>query len=126
MPFDWNAYFTLAEDLASRSDEASKRTAVSRAYYSAFHDALIRAERNCGPKQGGNSHQWCWDRYIYTQNETCNQLGIDGDRLKARRIKADYKADDIGRLDDFVTRALADARKLKERIASLDPQYPRP
>jgi hypothetical protein len=126
MAFDWNNYFTLAKNLAQRDDEASKRTSVSRAYYSAFHDALSRAEGNCGPKQGGNSHQWCWDRYIYTQDAACKQLGIDGGRLKAKRHRADYDAATIDRLDDFVARALADAQKLKQRIAALDQQYPRP
>lgn len=127
MPFDWNKYLTLAEELAQRNmDEASMRTSVSRAYYSAFHDALSRAEQKCGPKQGGNSHQWCWDRYIYTPDATCNQLGIDGGRLKAKRVKADYDAETIRRLDEFVERALTDARDLKQRIAALDPQCPRP
>jgi hypothetical protein len=126
MAFDWNNYFILAEELALRSDEASKRTSISRAYYSAFHDAMIRAERNCGPKQGGNSHDWCWNRYIYTLDDSCNQLGIDGNRLKAQRVKADYEAATIPRLDDYVARALADARRLKERILTLDAKYPQP
>jgi hypothetical protein len=126
MPFDWNEYLTLAEQLAQRNDEASKRSSVSRAYYSAFHDAFSRAEQNCGPKQGGNSHQWCWDRYIYTPDAACNQIGVDGDRLKAKRVRADYNAEEIKRLDEYVARALADARSLKRRIAALDAQCPRP
>jgi hypothetical protein len=126
MAFDWNNFLVLADELAGHNDEASKRTSISRAYYSAFHDALTRAERNCGQKQGGNSHQWCWDRYIYTQDDTCNQLGIDGNRLKAKRVKADYDAATISRLEDVVTRALQDARSLKQRIAALDQRYPRP
>jgi hypothetical protein len=126
MPFDWNEYLTLAEQLAQVNDEASKRSSVSRAYYSAFHDALSRAEQKCGPKQGGNSHQWCWDKYMYTLDPACNQIGIDGDRLKAKRVKADYNAEAIKRLDEYVARALADARSLKQRIAALDPQCPRP
>jgi uncharacterized protein (UPF0332 family) len=126
MDFDWNNYLTLAESLARAADEASKRTSVSRAYYSAFHDAMIRAQQNCGPKEGGNSHQWCWDRYIYTQDENCNQLGIDGNRLKMKRHKADYEAAKINRLDEFVAGVLKDARDLKQRLAALDLQYPRP
>jgi hypothetical protein len=126
MAFDWNQFLVLAEELAAKEDEASKRTSISRAYYSAFHDALIRAERNCGPKQGANSHDWCWNKYLYTQNEVCHQLGIDGGRLKAKRVHADYKADPINRLDDFVARVLTDARSLKQRIATLDAQYPQP
>jgi len=125
MAFDWNNYLVLAEELAKRGDEASKRTSISRAYYSAFHDAMIRAERNCGPKQGGNSHDWCWNKYLYSRDDTCTQLGIDGNRLKAQRVNADYTADTSRRLDDDVVRALAAARSLKQRIAALDTQYPR-
>ena len=37
MPFDWTDYITFSEDLLnSRSDEASLRSAISRAYYGAF------------------------------------------------------------------------------------------
>ena len=126
MPFDWNNYLTLAEELASRNDEASKRTSISRAYYSAFHDAMVRALLNCGPKLAATSHEWCWDRYIYSRDDACGQIGIDGKRLKVMRVKADYDAAAINRLDDCVARALADARRLKEQIAGLDAQFPRP
>jgi len=126
MAFDWNNYLNLAEELAKREDEASKRTSISRAYYSAFHDAILRAEQNCGRKEGGNSHDWCWNRYIYTPDDACNQLGIDGNRLKAMRVKADYIAATIDRLDENVQRALTAARKLKRGIAALNPQLPRP
>src|SRR3989338_3379909 len=36
--FDWNDFHIFAKDiLASKTDEASMRTAISRTYYSAFH-----------------------------------------------------------------------------------------
>jgi hypothetical protein len=57
MPFDWNDFLTLAEELAARDDQASKRTAISRAYYSVFHAANARAERTTGRSASlGNSH----------------------------------------------------------------------
>jgi hypothetical protein len=126
MPFDWNSYFTLAEELANRDDEASKRTSVSRAYYAAFHDAMIRVERNFGAKQGGTSHDWCWNKYMYSRDESCYQIAINGNRLKAKRVKADYDAATIERLTEYVARAIEDARRLKQQIAALDAQYPRP
>src|SRR5580704_12360231 len=112
MEFDWNNYFKLAEELAQRNEEAAKRTAISRAYYSAFHDAMARAEKNCGPKQGGNSHEWCWNKYYLSRNDDCTKLAIDGNRLKAQRVEADYTSDTDVRLDDNVTRALGQAKKL--------------
>ena len=39
MPFDWTEYARLAEELGTRADEASLRTAISRAYYSVYHQA---------------------------------------------------------------------------------------
>jgi hypothetical protein len=122
--FDWNAYFVLAEELAKRDDEASKRTAISRAYYSAFHDAMARAETTCGPKDGGNSHDWCWNRYLYTDHENCKKVGIEGNRLKGKRVWADYNAEPQKRLADYVTAALDTAQRLKKEIASLSPENP--
>jgi hypothetical protein len=40
MPFDWSAYRTVAETLKDDADEASQRSAISRAYYCAYHQAL--------------------------------------------------------------------------------------
>ena len=36
MKFDWEEYFNLAQELAGTNEEAKLRSAVSRAYYSAF------------------------------------------------------------------------------------------
>ena len=36
MKFDWEEYFNLAKELAGTTEEAKLRSAVSRAYYSAF------------------------------------------------------------------------------------------
>jgi uncharacterized protein (UPF0332 family) len=45
--FEWIDFLELAEDLAARQhDEAAARTAISRAYYAAFHAGrgyLVRA-----------------------------------------------------------------------------------
>lgn len=126
MAFNWRDYFTLARTLAGANDDASKRSSVSRAYYFVFHLALQRAELNCGPRQGGNTHQWCWDRYIYTQNDASHQIGIDGNRLKSRRVKVDYDSASINRFDEFVTRMLEDVEQLEDDINNLPPQFPRP
>jgi hypothetical protein len=125
MPFDWNNFLTLAEQLSQVPEDASKRSAMSRAYYAAFHDAMTRAEANCGPQDRSKSHQWCWNRYIYSRDDDCYQLGIDGSRLRAMRNLADYEPD-IQRIDDLVTRALSNAKSIKRRIAALDAQLPRP
>lgn len=45
-PFNWNEYLNLAGILSANGDEASQRTATSRAYYAAFHAAMLHARHN--------------------------------------------------------------------------------
>jgi len=45
-PFDWTGYLALAQELATRNEEACLRSSVSRAYYFVYNLALSRAERN--------------------------------------------------------------------------------
>jgi len=45
MPFDWNTYKDLAEELRLRNDEASKRSAISRLYYSVYWKARNLLEK---------------------------------------------------------------------------------
>jgi hypothetical protein len=127
MPFDWNEYFVLARQLATARDEASKRSAISRAYYFVFNIAFLRAEATAGSYHGGESyHKWCWDKYRRTPDATCQKLGIDGERMKQRRVRVDYKAADILRLDDEVRRMLLEAQQFRASLDALNPRYPLP
>ena len=45
-PFGWSEYLNLAMELGARKDEASLRSAISRAYYYVYHLALERARSN--------------------------------------------------------------------------------
>jgi uncharacterized protein (UPF0332 family) len=130
MAFDWNNFLILAEEIATRGDEASKRTAISRAYYFVFHLALARAELTAGPfRVGENSHRWCWERYqdtyYKTRDKACNQLWMTGDRMKRRRVKADYKQD-LPRLEDEVRWTIEEAREFLVNISMLNANYPLP
>jgi hypothetical protein len=49
MAFDWNDYLAVASQLAPKLDEASRRTAISRAYYCVFNLANARAISRVGP-----------------------------------------------------------------------------
>lgn len=73
MPFDWDGYLFLAEELALRVDEAAKRSAISRAYYSVFNLAFARAESTAGSFPGGESyHNWCWNKFDTTPDALCS------------------------------------------------------
>jgi len=125
MPFNWDEFLNLAEQLATAPDDASKRSAISRAYYAVFNPAFSRAEQNCGKPVGTNKHEWCWNRYMGTVDGTnkCQEVGIQGDRLKQMRVKADYK-DHVDRLDDEVKAAIKRAKDIKGRLQALNAQMP--
>src|SRR5712664_3338064 len=111
MPFDWLDFLTLAQELGARGDAASKRTAISRAYYFVFNLSCVRAKNNCGPKPAGvTTHAWCWQKFSNTPDPNCSALGTEGDRLKRLRHRADYNNGDIPRLDDVCQRMLSDVR----------------
>jgi len=126
MPFDFNEFLVLAQELGARTDEASKRSAISRAYYTAYHLAVRRAEANVGPFNGHSKHNWCWEQYTKTKDPDTQQIGIDGGRMKRRRHIADYNAANSPNLDIEVQRQIEDALQLQADIAALDPRYPHP
>ena len=127
MPFDWNEYLVLARQLATAGDEASRRSAINRAYYFVFNRAFARAEATAGRHPGGESfHKWCWDKFERTPDASCRRIGIDGARMKRRRVKADYQVADIPRLDDEVQRMLSEAQQFRANLAALNPRYPLP
>jgi hypothetical protein len=127
MAFDWADYLKLAEELAARTDEASKRSAISRAYYFVFNTAFARAESTAGrcPVVGGEQ-SWCWTVYRQSPDHTCKRLGVTGDILKRRRVDADYKGSTKLNLEDVVRTALLEARRFQADFAVLPARFPRP
>jgi uncharacterized protein (UPF0332 family) len=67
-----------------------RRSAVSRSYYAAYCVA-----RNHLRTEGAyiNKHWELWDAYRKHTDAARKQIGVDGDRLRARRNNADY--DDV-------------------------------
>lgn len=125
MPFDWTNYLRLAENLAREPDDASLRTAISRAYYFAFNIAFTRAKSTTGESPHEESvHKWCWDKYRKSPDPTSMKLGVSGDRMKLRRVRADYNSADIHRIGDEAQRTVEDAREFQADFARLDPRHP--
>ena len=127
MAFDWINYLRLAEDLAAKGDEASLRTAISRAYYFIFNIAYARAERNLGPKPENTTttHKWCWDAYSNCGDQICQELGTEGERLKWLRVQMDYKNTQRRRLDNDCERFILEVKDLSARLSTLDAALPR-
>lgn len=102
MLFDWEQYQQLAEELHQREDEASKRSAISRLYYSIFHQAknfLIEIE-NYDYSEHKEPHAQVWSEFI-RKGSTFRAIGENGKRLRNYRNDADYK-NEILKLDDVL------------------------
>jgi hypothetical protein len=124
--FDWNEYLRLALELQKRSDEASLRTAISRAYYFVFNTAQNRpavALYIHDPKLP--IHKELWSLYERNDGE-CKRLATLANRLKLKRVKADYQDLSYTRVADDLRGVIMDAKACAAILASLDPSLPKP
>lgn len=117
--FDWFEYFDLAKSLAQQNDEASQRSAVSRAYYAAFCNARnwLRREGLSIPKTG-KAHEIVWNQYESSSERQHRLIAQYGKRLRRKRTEVDYD-DEIRNLDYFVQGAMETASRLIVLLRSL-------
>jgi hypothetical protein len=119
----WANFIALAGDLAGPESEASRRSAVSRAYYGAFNVSRRWLEEGGIPIENRRAHKQVWrafglaDRATPSTREKWQTVGDLGGALRALRNQADY-ADLVPGLDD----GAADAVHAAERILELLPQ----
>lgn len=121
MNFSWDTYIDLAIRLETESsDEASQRTAISRAYYAAFHVAseVVRTQELCPPGQRlTHDHAWRLFRVSDLPNgKEVAKLGFD---LKDARVAADYRNPFPGDLTREVIDAIADATSIIALLRNL-------
>lgn len=124
--FNWLDYLTLAEELSRRQDEASLRSAVSRAYYYVYHLALQRAKANdfiARPDEG--THKQLWRLYNGSPEAACQSLARIANRLKERREQADYNPA-FEHSEEEVAELIEDARKFSEKLTELPARHPNP
>jgi uncharacterized protein (UPF0332 family) len=89
--FAWDDFLVLADRLADETDdEASQRTAISRAYYAAYHAAaaFVRAQRLLSDS---HTYRRVWDAFARMADSDGAIVGALGDRLRQRRQLADYR-----------------------------------
>ena len=124
--FDWSGYLRLAEELGSRQDQASLRSAISRTYYYVYHLALKRAEAN-GFKalRGEATHTQLWRLFDASPEPACKTIGRIAVRLKGKRQQADYNGY-FPRLEGEVPGVIADARDFAARLDKLPSRFPNP
>jgi hypothetical protein len=97
MPFDWVQYLILARTLGSATAaEPSLRSAISRAYYAAYKIAEHYCEDKGIPiENNGKSHQDVWDAFLKKGGTTFTRVYDNGDRLRRKRVKADYRTHEV-------------------------------
>jgi uncharacterized protein (UPF0332 family) len=112
MPFDWSAYRTVAETLKDDVDEASQRSAISRAYYCAYHQALnhLAEHHNFQISEDRPAHDQVW-REFSGKGLSYREVWNKGDKLKKLRVDADYRSDAVISVDTTTT-----SLKLADRI----------
>lgn len=124
-PFNWSEYLRLAEELAGRAgDEASLRSAISRAYYRVYHLALSRAEANAyRPRAGEPTHVQLWRVFSGSPIPDCQRLAIIAGRLKEKRERADYE-NHYARIDEEAPALLAEAQTFAALLATVPARHP--
>lgn len=84
-------FLTLARQLAAGSTEASWRSAISRAYYAAFHVARnLLEDLGFAVPNGDQAHAYIYRRLQNCANAQVASAGMALDRLRSERNRADY------------------------------------
>jgi uncharacterized protein (UPF0332 family) len=95
MSFNWSTYIDLAKVLNAMPEESARRSAVSRAYYSAFHVASSTLKTNgiqTFPRDLKKSHAKIWNVYKKSTKRNCRRIGVRAGNLMDDRLEADYNA----------------------------------
>ena len=131
MTFEWRHLLDLAEEL-SKADvreelpeqdggfrQAALRSAVSRAYYAAYHtvrEYLRNAGRGEPPR--GDSHTWVW-RQLDRRQRLEGRIQREGFNLLKARKSADYELDPGVNWPEQTEFGVATSRRILELVAQL-------
>jgi uncharacterized protein (UPF0332 family) len=119
--FDWEDYLVQALTLAAVGDEAGLRSAISRAYYSAFGLGLrrLRDVEGLPVPQSGAAHKYVGRTFAEDPLDQKRQLiGITLNRLRSARNHADYD-DSVNDLVGLSQLSLEDAQRVVNLVRSL-------
>lgn len=118
---NWHDFLPIASRLAAETTEADWRTAVSRAYYAAFHVARrLLADLRFTVPRADRAHQYLVFRLSNSGEASVEQAGRDLDTLRRLRNRADYdetpalmkpQAVAAVQLDEGIIQSLDAARK---------------
>jgi uncharacterized protein (UPF0332 family) len=127
MSFDWTEFLTFAEALRSSPDspgpaEAALRSAASRAYYAAFHQALnVARKEGFVPSYQKDDHRAI--RAYFRNHEPSDpvrrKIATELERLWDQCRQADYEPILQKEPTSLAGHAIGMARRVLERLASL-------
>jgi uncharacterized protein (UPF0332 family) len=121
MPFRWVEFFALAEQIASTSgagytDEASNRTAVSRAYYAAFCSLRNYAASQLGFQPQGTPRDHTTLRlHLQALGSEWATVARYLQELRLWRNQCDYD-DEVPNLSELTRLALLRAEAVLQRV----------
>lgn len=126
MSFNWSEYFTLAQELASKSatssmQEAMLRSAISRAYYAAFCEArnhLIHKDAEAIPNRV-NVHAYVGKQFEKSNDTVRQKIGRLLHHLRSIRNIADYQDRFYGKLPGRTRVALLEAEEVLRLLNTL-------
>jgi hypothetical protein len=123
----WADLIALARELLRQESEASKRSAINRAYYGAFNPARRRLEADGIRIENRGAHKRVWQQFTlagYATPETktaWQAVGDLGRGLSGLRNQADY-ADEFPGLDGQARSAVSSAEEIIELLPRLEPK----
>ena len=117
---DWAGYLALATRLAAEDGEAELRSAVSRAYYSAYNDARRYVRYKAPMFSGKDEQHWLvWD-WFASEPGQAPQVATLGTALRKTRNRADYNVySPIPNLKHEATQAVQKATKILSLLETL-------
>jgi uncharacterized protein (UPF0332 family) len=130
MTFNWKDYLTFAENLQAAPntpgpEEAALRSAVSRAYYSAFRAALEYGKKNgYTATRTGEDHNKIREYFRNIQTNHAKNLDISTqlNRLHDYRRQADYENTLKTKPENMIVYAISMAKKVFQNIEDLSKQ----
>lgn len=126
MSFNWADFLTLADALVHNPslpgpEEASLRSAISRAYYAAFCSArnFARDREKLTLEHTARDHQLVKDHFQGARDRTRRKISLDLDRLRDNRNRADYDDSLVGKPVPIAQSSVAVARNVLSALNSL-------
>ena len=116
--FKWDNYLNLAKEIALKDGEEFKRSAISRAYYSAFHNTrLFLEQKGLSYTKQDHVHSFVWDTIGKLPGEA-KKISAKEDRLKYRRAQADYD-NELSGLNGLTNASIQDAEYINNTIKKM-------